>query len=60
MLDPEQIFEAAQADDHTGFCIACGNEQQGCEPDARNLPCDACNKHKVFGAMELLIAGYAS
>lgn len=41
--------------DNPGFCIACGNEQDGCEPDARNYECEACGEKKVFGSDELLL-----
>ena len=41
----------------TGICIACGDEREGCEPDARKYECFSCGKHLVFGAEELLIAG---
>jgi hypothetical protein len=40
--------------DDPGFCIVCGNEQGGCEPDARRYTCDACGQAQVFGAEELL------
>ena len=40
--------------DNPGFCLACGEEQEGCEPDARNYECDSCEKHQVFGAEEIL------
>jgi hypothetical protein len=43
--------------DNPGICIACGNEQDGCEPDARRYECEACGERKVFGAEELLISG---
>lgn len=42
--------------DNCGFCLACGHEQDGCEPDARNYECEACGKKQVFGAEEILIA----
>lgn len=41
--------------DNPGFCIDCGHEQDGCEPDARNYKCNNCGKHEVFGASEILI-----
>lgn len=41
--------------DNPGFCIACGNEQDGCEPDAREYECEACGEAKVYGAAELLM-----
>lgn len=37
-----------------GICKACGNEQEGCEPDARNYECESCGKNQVFGVEELL------
>lgn len=51
----DRIMEAVERDDGTGFCKACGNEQGGCEPDARNYECEACGERQVFGAAELLI-----
>jgi len=41
--------------DNPGFCKACGNEQEGCEPDARNYECEACGEKQVFGSEELLL-----
>jgi hypothetical protein len=41
--------------DNPGLCLACGNEQGGCEPDARNYECEACGERQVFGAEELLL-----
>lgn len=43
--------------DNPGFCLACGEEQEGCEPDARNYLCESCGKHRVFGAQEILLMG---
>lgn len=51
----ERVMDAVEADDHIGFCIACGSEQDGCEPDARRYICEACGQPKVYGAQELLI-----
>lgn len=39
--------------DNPGFCIACGNEQSGCEPDAREYTCEACGEDTVYGSDEL-------
>jgi predicted RNA-binding Zn-ribbon protein involved in translation (DUF1610 family) len=55
----EQIMAAIEADDHRGFCIACGEEAYGVEPDAREYECESCGERKVYGAEELLIMGYA-
>ena len=40
---------------NTGICTNCGEEQEGCEPDARNYECYSCGKRAVFGAEELLL-----
>lgn len=39
--------------DNPGFCISCGEDADGCEPDARNYTCDVCGEKAVFGAEEL-------
>ena len=58
-LTAERVMEAAERQmfglDNPGFCIACGCEHEGCEPDARNYKCEACGERKVFGAEELLL-----
>lgn len=51
----EQIVAAVEADDNLGFCLACGAEAYGVEPDARGYSCEACDKSRVYGAQELLI-----
>jgi hypothetical protein len=40
--------------DDPGFCVACGHEQSGCEPDMRRGMCEACGVPGVYGAEELL------
>jgi hypothetical protein len=52
----DQIMAAVEADDYIGICRACGEEQSGCEPDARNYECESCGAHEVFGAEELLVS----
>jgi hypothetical protein len=37
-----------------GFCLACGADAEGVEPDARNYECESCGAKKVFGAEECL------
>lgn len=51
----ERIQEAITDEDYVGFCIACGAEKGGCEPDARNYLCDNCDENQVFGAEEILM-----
>lgn len=58
-LTPDRIIDAVErrmrALDNPGFCIACGNEQGGCEPDARGYECEVCGENAVYGADELLM-----
>ena len=41
--------------DNPGFCLICGNESEGVEPDARNYECESCGAEQVFGADELML-----
>lgn len=41
--------------DNPGFCIACGADAEGVEPDARKYQCEACGEPGVYGAEELLM-----
>jgi predicted RNA-binding Zn-ribbon protein involved in translation (DUF1610 family) len=57
----DRVMDAVQRHmmslDNPGFCTACGNEQDGCEPDARKYECESCGEHHVYGADELLVMG---
>ena len=55
----EQIIEAIESDESMGFCVACGAEAWGVEPDAREYKCESCGEWKVYGAEELLIGRVA-
>lgn len=54
-LTEEAYFQFSEG--YGGFCVACGDEAQPVEPDARNYRCESCGEHSVFGAEELLIRG---
>ncbi len=41
--------------DDPGFCLACGAEADGCEPDARRYERAACGDRMVFGAEEVFV-----
>ena len=41
--------------DNPGFCLACGDDADGVEPDARNYECESCGATEVFGADEVLM-----
>ena len=60
MLDPDYIMEVVMSDEYIGFCTDCGAERYGCEPDARNYPCDECGERQVYGAQELLLMGFCA
>jgi len=50
MLVKEQMFGGRMC----GVCILCGEERDGCEPDARGYECYNCGEKAVFGAEEML------
>lgn len=60
-ITADRVIDAVKREhttlDNPGFCLACGNEQDGCEPDARKYECEACGERQVYGAAELLIMG---
>jgi len=51
------LLQAAQAQNNTGFCLACGEEMANIEPDARRAECESCGALKVYGAEDLLVRG---
>jgi len=44
-------------EDGAGFCLACGHEQAGIEPDVCRDTCEHCGAEKVYGAEELALMG---
>lgn len=52
-----RVTEVLESDVSTGFCLACGADQEGCEPDAREYRCESCGAREVYGAEELLVMG---
>ena len=57
-ITPERVMDAVKRREtdleNPGFCLACGEEQEGCEPDACNYQCESCGEYQVFGAEEIL------
>ena len=51
----DRIMEAVESGEDMGFCLACGDEAYGVEPDARKYECESCGASKVYGAEELLM-----
>ena len=62
-VEPGEILAAAEEQmfgmGNAGFCIRCGMEHDGCEPDARKYPCEECETPTVYGASELVLMGEA-
>lgn len=57
-ITTERVISAVEAAhtslDNPGFCIGCGAEADGVEPDARCYECEACGAPLVYGAEELM------
>lgn len=53
----KELQMAIENDEGTGFCLACGESQDDCEPDAREYTCESCGKPRVYGAEEIIIMG---
>jgi hypothetical protein len=51
----EAVHRHNVALDNPGFCIQCGAEAEGVEPDAREYECESCGEPGVYGAEELFI-----
>jgi hypothetical protein len=56
-IDMNRVIEALEEDECIGFCLACGEEQPGVEPDAREYECDVCGQRQVYGAEEVMLMG---
>jgi hypothetical protein len=58
-LTVEVLLEMAERRDSSldnpGVCIKCGEEQEGCEPDARKYKCEHCGENTVYAPEELLM-----
>ena len=54
----DRVMDLVEVNEQTlsniGICLACGHEQEGCEPDARRYVCDECGQSEVYGAEECL------
>lgn len=42
---------------NAGFCVACGKDANGCDPDARGYYCKECGAPCVYAVNELLMCG---
>ena len=51
-----RVMKAVEADTDLGFCLACGAEQDGCEPDAREYHL-ACSYENFMGVLGRHVTG---
>lgn len=51
----KMAMQAVKEEDYVGFCMACGAETSGVEPDACEYECEECGEHKVYGAGEIIL-----
>jgi hypothetical protein len=56
----ERIVEAVERQmrslDNPGFCILCGVDHEGVDPDTRGAECESCGaENGVYGAEDLLV-----
>jgi hypothetical protein len=58
-ITTERVIDALDREltslDNPGFCLACGEDADGVEPDARRYECECCGQHQVYGAQELAL-----
>jgi hypothetical protein len=58
-ITADRVMEACERWDQNlddpGFCLACGENAFGVEPDARKYTCESCGEPAVYGASEVLI-----
>ena len=55
-LSRKRVLQAVQNDETVGFCIGCGTEHEGIEPDAEKYQCrDGCGLNKVYGAEQIVL-----
>lgn len=58
-ITAERVVEAVEAQmtslENPGFCVKCGEDAEGVEPDARKYECECCGEPGVYGAEELLL-----
>jgi hypothetical protein len=56
VLDEEAMHDMMM-DHGAGWCIGCGEEACGVEPDARKYKCESCGERTVYGLEELFMRG---
>jgi hypothetical protein len=57
VVSTEEMEQIMFGMDSPGWCLTCGEEVDGVEPDARKYLCECCGERKVYGMEELLTIG---
>jgi hypothetical protein len=55
VMSTEEMKDIMFGINSLGWCLTCGEEVDGVEPDARRYLCEACDNKTVYGYEELLI-----
>jgi predicted RNA-binding Zn-ribbon protein involved in translation (DUF1610 family) len=51
----DEEYQALVEREMEGFCLSCGSQVGGVEPDARRYECESCGESRVYGLEELLL-----
>jgi DNA-directed RNA polymerase subunit RPC12/RpoP len=51
------VMAAIENDSNSGWCIKCGANADGIEPDASKYACADCGARQVYGAEQLMLMG---
>lgn len=54
-ITAQLIIDAISNDLNNGYCLLCGAEHDGVEPDAHGYQCDECGSHSVTGAEDIML-----
>jgi predicted RNA-binding Zn-ribbon protein involved in translation (DUF1610 family) len=57
VVSTEEMEQIMFGMDSPGWCLTCGEEVDGVEPDARRYMCGCCGKKSIYGMEELLMMG---
>ena len=59
-ITTKRVLSACEASmfglDNPGFCLSCGSDAEGVEPDAEGHICEGCGESAVRGAENALIS----
>ena len=56
VISRARVMRAIESGESVGFCLTCGHDQLGCEPDAAGYRCESCGQAEVYGAENVLLS----